>query len=203
MTDIAMKVKRKSDAYLAHHGVKGMRWGVRKDRNKTVFISGSSKTQDQSSIYYRKNLSKDITDTIDSYIENQNTILVGDAPGIDRQVQDYLKKKKYKNVEVYGPGNKSVRYIADKTWKTNLVDNPRAEEGSSKWLAAKDIAMSNRADSGLGIILEDGAGATRNNLKRLINDNKEVKLYQLTKDGNDSYIDDAKEIINKLFKEKI
>ena len=32
---------------LYHHGIKGMKWGVRKDRSsgKRVFVSGSSKTQ--------------------------------------------------------------------------------------------------------------------------------------------------------------
>ena len=45
--------------YLIHHGVKGMRWGIRKvNSSHTTFMSGSSKTQDKNSEYYRKKLPK-------------------------------------------------------------------------------------------------------------------------------------------------
>lgn len=177
---IQMNMNIKNELY--HHGVKGMKWGVIKDKNKTVFISGSSKTQSKDSEYYRRELPKSIKSYIENHIKKGNKIIVGDAPGIDRQVQNYLKKRKYSNVEVYGPG-KQVRYVANKKWKTNPIDAPEFEIGSKEWLAKKDIVMTNAADLGLAIILDEGSKATRKNVERLISQNKNVKVYELNKGG--------------------
>lgn len=168
----------------------GMKWGIRNgppypitNQNSTVFISGSSKTQTEDSGYYRKRLPRDIKDTISSYIKSGKRIVVGDAPGIDRQVQLYLNKRRYKNVEVYGPGDK-VRFLANKKWKTNPIDAPEFERGSSEWLKKKDIAMTNVSTEGLAVILDEGAKATRNNVQRLIDQNKNVLVYELSKSGS-------------------
>lgn len=186
-------------SYLEHHGIKGQKWGIRRYQNPdgsrtalgkkrarkhTVFVSGSSKTQSSDSEYYRKELPSEIQNELNRYITNGNKVIVGDAPGIDRQVQEYLNKLGYSNVEVYGPG-KQVRYTANKKWKTNPIDAPEFEEGSKEWLAKKDIVMSKVADEGLAVILDEGAKATRKNVERLINDNKDVKVYELNKSGSD------------------
>lgn len=167
---------------LYHYGVKGMKWGVRRNSGKTVFVSGSSKTQFKDSGYYRRKLPKAVRRELDNHMESGNKIIVGDAPGIDRQVQQYLKKKRYSNVEVYGPG-KEVRYNANKKWKTNPIDAPEYEVGSKEWLAKKDIAMTKVADLGLAVTLDEGAKATRKNVDRLIEQNKDVKVYELSKYG--------------------
>jgi len=183
-------------SYLSHHGVEGQKWGIQNGPpyplNKTVFVSGSSKTQFKDSLYYRKQLPKQITKCIDDYIKDNKKIIVGDAPGIDRQVQDYLKSINYNNVTVYSPG-KETRYIANKQWNNKKVDSSY-EIGSSEWLAAKDIEMAKVASEGLAIILDEGSNATRNNIKRLIDQNKDVKIYQLSKEGSqyDKWITDAK-----------
>ena len=185
---------------LYHHGIMGQKWGVRRFQNRdgtlteegrkryTVFVSGSSKTQDKNSGYYRRKLPKEIRKELKGNMKNGDKIIVGDAPGIDRQVQDYLNKKRYKDVEVYGPG-KQVRYSANKNWKINMIDS-KYPEGSKEWLAEKDKAMSRRADKGLAVVLENGgAGATRNNVKRLKKAGKEAKMYELkSKKKYDSWI---------------
>lgn len=185
-----MRLSRENFMELYHYGIKGMKWGVRRYQNydgtrikdsKTVFVSGSSKTQNKNSPYYRKKLNKDVQKQLDNYINKNTKIVVGDAPGIDRQVQDYLNKKVYKNVEVYGPG-KQVRYSANKEWKTNAVDSDY-EEGSKEWLAVKDIKMSEIADEGFAVILDEGAKATRKNIERLNNSGKKVTVYELSKNG--------------------
>ena len=168
-----------------------------KQKHDTVFISGSSKTQDKTSNYYRKQLPKDIRNEIDGYIKKGDKILVGDAPGIDRQVQNYLNKKGYSNVVVYGPG-KNVRYSANKKWKTKTVNVADAEPMSPNWLVGKDIAMARSSNKGLAIVLDKGgAKATRNNVKRLISQQKDVKIFELSGENSkyDKYVD---ELIDEL-----
>lgn len=169
---------------LMHYGVKGMKWGVRKDQDRTVFISGSSKTQSKDSPYYRKDLPSSVKITLDSYISDNAKIVIGDAPGIDRQVQDYLASKQYKNVEIYSPG-KQTRYLADSTWTSHLIDSSY-EEGSKEWLAAKDVVMESVSTEGLAIVLPNGgASATRKNVDRLIANNKDVSIYELNEVEDD------------------
>lgn len=186
------------NSYLSHHGVKGQKWGVRRYQNKdgsltsegkkhyrkdVVFVSGSSKTQFEDSRYYRKSLPRPITDKLEEFINNKSRIVVGDAPGIDRQVQDFLKKKNYSNVVIYGPD--SIRYLASSKWKTKPIDSSEFEKGSPSWLAKKDIAMERASTKGLAVILDEGSQATRNNIKRLIDDNKSVDIFELSSLGKE------------------
>lgn len=178
--------------YLCHYGVKGMKWGHRKSNApRNVFVSGSSKTEDKNSIYYRRKLPKGVRQELNISMKRNDKILVGDAPGIDRQVQQYLNRRNYKNVEVYGPG-KQVRYSANKKWKTNPIDAPEFEVGSKQWLAKKDIAMTNAASQGIAVILDEGSSATRKNISRLISQYKNVSVYELDKTGkrNDKKLND-------------
>jgi len=194
--------------YLIHHGIRGQKWGERRFQNEdgsltpegkiryagdslkrqqTLFVSGSSKTQDKTSEYYRKKLPKEIRKELKKSIKQKDKIVVGDAPGIDRQVQDFLKKHKYKDVEIYGPGKK-VRYSANKNWKTHPIDDPKHEPFSKEWLAKKDKVMTRVADKGLAVILDEGATATRNNVQRLIDQNKQVKVYSLNRYEKDNWV---------------
>lgn len=202
-----------SDEFLAHYGVGHLqggnsgrcKWGSgknpkqREGSGKRVFVSGSSKTQDKESGYYRRKLPKAVRAELDAKMKNGDTILVGDAPGIDRQVQDYLKKKRYKNVEVFSPGYKGPRYNADeKHWLNRKVDVPWAEEGSPEWLAGKDKVMAEVADEGIAVILDNGAAATRKNVGRLALEGKDVSVYELSgvKEEMDRWVDrNGKELI--------
>lgn len=154
----------------------------RAGKQGTLFVSGSSKTQDKESGYYRKSLPKPVREQLDDAMKKGTKIVVGDAPGVDRQVQDYLKRKGYGRVEVYGPG-KEVRYSANKRWKTNPIDAPEFEPGSKEWLAKKDVEMERVSTQGLAIVLDEGAKATRKNVERLVANNKDVKVYELSKNG--------------------
>lgn len=155
----------------------------RKGKNRTVFISGSSKTQFSDSPFYLEKLPNDIVSKVDGYMKSGNKIIVGDAPGIDRQVQDYLAKHGYKNVVIYSPG-KTNRYSADSTWKIKQIDAPNYPEGSSEWLAAKDKAMQKAAHEGLAVTIKDGASATRRNIEALRNKGAKVMEYELSGDKN-------------------
>lgn len=187
-----------SEDYLAHYGTprhsgrypygsgKRPQAAIREhSSSKSVFVSGSSKMQDAESNYYRKELPKPISDKLDAYMDSDIKVLVGDAPGIDRQVQDYLNSKGYDNVRVYGPGSDRPRYLANSKWETKLVDAPEYEPGSKEWLAAKDVRMTEDADFGLAVILDEGAKATRKNVQRLLNSGKGVEVFQLDSSSAD------------------
>lgn len=193
--------------FLMHHGVQGQKWGVRRYQNKdgtrtpegkrhrrgekNVFISGSVKTTDSTSPYYRKKLPSEVRKAIDGYMSKGNKILVGEAPGVDSQVQDYLKKHNYDKVSVYTSYD-NPRYKADDKWETVNVDSKGYEAGTPEFLREKDIAMTKDADEGLSVILENGgAGATRNNIRRLIEQNKNVSVYKLNSDSKtDDWVSD-------------
>ena len=203
-------IRENNDQHLSHHGIKGQKWGIRRYQNEdgtltdagkarynSIFISGSSKTTDINSKYYRKELPKEVKNKIDEYIKRNNNIIVGDAPGIDTQVQDYLNNKKYGNVSVYTT-SKQPRYLANKKWQTNVINTYGLDPNSKEGLRMKDIAMTNAAKKGFAVILENGgARATRNNVQRLIDQNKNVKVFMLTANNGDQYVKNILEELNK------
>lgn len=203
-------IRENNGQHLSHHGIKGQKWGIRRYQNEdgtltdagkarynSVFISGSSKTTDINSKYYRKELSKEVKNKLDEYIKRNNNIIVGDAPGIDTQVQDYLNNKKYGNVSIYTT-SKHPRYLANKKWQTKIINTYGLDPNSKEGLRMKDIAMTNAAKKGFAIILENGgAGATRNNVQRLIDQNKNVKVFMLTSNNGDQYVKNILEELNK------
>lgn len=125
---------------------------------------------------------KEIRKHIKQSMKQGDLFIVGDAPGVDRQAQQYLKRKHYDRVEVYGPGTK-VRYSANPKWKTHAINDPDHKPMSPEWLAKKDIAMSKRATNGIAVILDEGSRATRNNVERMIKDKKHMHIYELSGKG--------------------
>jgi len=150
--------------YIMHYGVGHLHgghsgrypWGS----GKKVFISGASKTT---------KIPTQAKKDIDKNIKAGNKILIGDAPGIDTAVQNYIKK--YNNVSVYTIFDKP-RYLANKNWEVKKIESKTGN-------VDKDIAMTNDADSGIAIPIENASRATRNNVQRLIEQNKDVNLYEI------------------------
>jgi hypothetical protein len=72
-----------------------------------VFISGSIAINKLSKLAIQK---------IDNIIKRKFTVLVGDAKGVDLQVQKYLSENKYNNVIIYFVGNNTRNNVGN--WET-------------------------------------------------------------------------------------
>lgn len=91
-------------------------------------------------------------------------------------------------MNVYATGDEA-RYLANKKWETKLVDGAGYEPGTPEFNRQKDIAMTNDADEGIAVVLDKGgAKATRNNVDRLIEQNKDVQIFQITSGINTNKI---------------
>ena len=166
---------------LYHYGVKGMHWGVRKDRDTsgqqynsgdTVFVSGKVK--------YDKELDEVIKKELDNVIKAESNVVVGDAPGADKLVQDYLNEKKYRNVTVYttdiNARNNSGKWKVVRISAGNLMDEKQVRE-------LKDIEMSNLATKAIALMPENDRqdSAMSNNVARLRNNGLEPVIFDYEK----------------------
>ncbi len=115
---------------------------------KKMFISGSISSKEIPDVVIK---------SVDNSRERNYTILIGDATGIDKSIQDMLKADNYKNVEIYHVGP-TPRNFADRAWinKRILVDTDNEKlfkDGKYTRVAQmmKDKAMVDDADFGLVI----------------------------------------------------
>jgi hypothetical protein len=124
-----------------------------------VFISGSISISELPNSAIRK---------IDNIIEKNFTIVIGDAKGIDLQVQKYLLKKKYSNVIVYYAGTEIRNNVGG--WNTNNIQNENNKKGRELY-TLKDMAMAK--DSDYGLMIWDGKSkGTLNNILNMKNESK-------------------------------
>lgn len=136
-----------------------------------VFISGSISI---------KALSNIVKDSIDRIISNNFMILVGDAKGIDTEIQKYCAVNNYFNLKVYSiyyesRNNLSLNFL---TQTVNINDDSIKSERERQTF--KDIKMTEDCDYGLVIWDEESKGSFENIL-RLIKLNKPFKVYSSKK----------------------
>ena len=122
---------------------------------KKVFISGSMKI---------KNLDPSVLKRINNIIEQNYTILVGDADGVDSSVQEHLKNLQYKNVFVYCTGQQPRNNIG--CWEVKKVETT-AQPGTRAFFTVKDIEMSIDCDYGFMIWDTKSTGTLSNVLELL------------------------------------
>jgi hypothetical protein len=153
-----------------------------------VFISGS--------IAIGK-LSNDVKESMDKIINNKLEVLVGDADGIDKLVQDYCLTMNYFNVTVYSITS-IPRYRASEHFQTRKVFANKEIKKERERQQEKDKMMT--LDSDYSFIIWDGKSkGSYANILRAIKNNKKVKVYLVDKFVNPDKT--TKEDIEFIFRE--
>jgi hypothetical protein len=133
---------------------------------KKVFISGSIAI---------KALPKCVLQSLDKMMQNNLEILVGDASGIDEQIQKYFANHKYKNVTVYSIYNQP-RNLNSSNFKVKVIDVEVESNREREKQKNKDKAMTN--DSEYSLVIWDGKSkGSYSNILRSLEQKKAVKVY--------------------------
>jgi hypothetical protein len=110
---------------------------------------------------------------LDKLIQNELPVLIGDAGGADKSVQQYLSNQKYPYVTVYCMLDSCRNNLGQ--WDTKSIAPQKGDKGLS-YFARKDEQMAREADYGL--MLWDGqSNGTLNNMLNLLTDDKKVVVY--------------------------
>ena len=152
-----------------------------------LFISGSRNISQ---------INKNIFDLLDRAIQNNHSLIIGDADGIDREVQKYIKEKEYKNVIIYHTGIKCRNNEGN--WN-NFVVETKLKSKNLNFYMQKDIKMAEDADVGLAIWDGKSVG-TLNNILNLLSHDKAVSVYlsENEKLFNIKNLNDFKKILKSL-----
>lgn len=129
-----------------------------------VFIGGSR---------FISRLNNMVRQRLNNIIDNQYQVLIGDANGADKAVQEYLQEKNYLNVSVFCSGNYCRNNLGN--WEVVNVYVPQKLQGN-KFYMVKDARMAELAD--YGFMLWDGkSSGTINNGFNLLSNGKKVLFY--------------------------
>ena len=128
-----------------------------------IFIGGSRAVS---------KLNEVIRGRLDEFIGRRDAILIGDANGADKAVQQYFAERQYSNVEVFcmeqcrnNIGSWPIRSIT-----------PRNNRKDFSYYAAKDIVMAQEA--GCGVMFWDGKSkGTFQNVLNLMAAGKRALVY--------------------------
>jgi len=129
-----------------------------------VFIGGSRRLA---------RLNDDIRQRLDNIVEKGYVVLVGDANGVDKAVQQYLSNKNYRNVFVYCVGEECRNNVGQ--WKTKWVKEPGKVKDFHYYMI-KDLEMIRDTDYGF-MVWDTKSKGTLNNIVNLLRENKMVIVY--------------------------
>ncbi len=129
-----------------------------------VFIGGSIKLS---------RLSDDVRQRIDNIVQKGYSVLIGDANGMDKAVQQYLFDRNYRNVFVYCVGKKCRNNVGQ--WKTKRIKEP-GKIKDFHYYTIKDLEMVKDTDYGF-MIWDTKSKGTLNNMVNLLRENKTVIVY--------------------------
>ncbi|MHA1546040.1 MAG: hypothetical protein ACTSUY_06410 [Alphaproteobacteria bacterium] len=130
----------------------------------TVFLSGSRKIS---------RLNDMIRNRILNMVGQDFQIVVGDANGADKALQNFLADIQYQNVVVYCAGRTCRNNVGN--WETQHIEVDSKLKGR-KFYTQKDKRMAAKAD--FGFVLWDGKSAgSINNVFELLKREKAVVVY--------------------------
>jgi hypothetical protein len=118
-------------------------------------------------------LNQQVKNRASGLIEEGFLVLVGDANGADKAIQQFLADRAYPHVIVFHTGASCRNNLG--RWSTRPIAVERKERDFS-YYAAKDLAMSQEADYGFMIWDGESAG-TVNNVLNLLERGKKVVVY--------------------------
>ncbi len=130
-----------------------------------VFIAGSRRLS---------KLSKDVKRRIDNIIDKELTVIIGDANGADKAVQQYMSKRHYQNVIVFCMEGGCRNNIG--RWPTRVIVAACPERKDFAYFSTKDRAMVEEADYGL-MLWDGNSRGTLTSLVDLVRKGKPVVVY--------------------------
>jgi len=139
---------------------------MRKTGNGTkVFIAGSRRLS---------RLNDDVRSRIENIVNKGFTVIVGDANGVDKAVQQYLSSRNFSNVVVFCMEGGCRNNIGQ--WPTRTITATDPGRRDFAYYSSKDRAMAEEADYGL--MLWDGRSrGTLTNIVHLVREGKPVVVY--------------------------
>jgi hypothetical protein len=129
-----------------------------------VFIGGSRRIT---------RLNTKAAQTMDNLVEKGLTVLIGDANGADKAVQDYLASKRYENVVVYCMQSRCRNNLGN--WETKYIETS-IKNNTFQYYSIKDIEMARESDCGF-MIWDSKSKGTLNNIINLAKEQKPVYVY--------------------------
>ena len=115
----------------------------------------------------------EIGERLIEWMESSSKFLVGDAPGIDKAFQLFLKSKKYRDVTVYTSADEIRNNLGN--WHVVKVDSGLKSKSSAVH-AFKDRKMSQIADVGL-MIWDCNSAGTLSNVIDLLSQGKNCYIW--------------------------
>jgi hypothetical protein len=152
----------------------------------TVFISGSRKIS---------RLNKEIKERLRNVITQNFEVVVGDANGADKAVQQFLLDENYLHVTVFCSGNACRNNIGN--WRISKIEVDPKLKGRD-FYTKKDKEMAEVAD--YGFVLWDGKSpGSYGNIMELLKRNKKALVYFSPESSflTVSKLDDANGLLRK------
>lgn len=130
----------------------------------TVFVGGSR---------HASRLNSKVRRRLDNIMEKGLPIVIGDANGADKAVQQYLNSKSYENVEVFCSEGICRNNIGN--WRTRNIP-AGTRQRNAQYYSAKDRVMAQEAT--VGLMIWDGKSVgTLLNVFRLLTLQKKSVIY--------------------------